>query len=55
MCAILYNTECCRVLIILAERESLLKLDAKSFGTEPNATTHTHTLVYPEIDHFKGA
>ena len=34
MCAVLYNTEYCRVFIILATRESLLKLKAKSFGTD---------------------
>ena len=34
MCAVLYNTDCCRVLIILVGTESLVKLDAKSFGVK---------------------
>ena len=44
MFTVLYNTECCRVLIILARRDSLLKLDAKSYGTKPNAPTITGTI-----------
>ena len=52
MCAVLCSTDCCNVLITLDGRQSLFKLEARSFGIEPSAPTIIGTMEVADLQHL---